>query len=224
MALFWILAAAMTALALAFVLVPLLRTHEAGSPSGDEANLEVLRSQRREIDADVANGTLAREARDEALEDLLDRADEDLAPPPAAPARVERKPWIAAACAGVAIPAIAFGIYLAVGTPAAVDSRAGAAVALGDRQIVDMVEALARKVKERPDDAHGWELLARSMAALGRYPEASQAYAHLAALLPGEAQVLADYADALAMAQGRKLAGRPRELAQRALEIDPKHR
>jgi cytochrome c-type biogenesis protein CcmH len=38
------------------------------------------------------------------------------------------------------------------------------------------------------------------------------------------AALLADYADVLAMAQGRKLAGKPAALAQRALAIDPNHR
>ena len=80
MAVFWLLAALMTVVALAFVLVPLLRTRPASGPSTLEANLEVLRSQRREIEADVASGTLPAEARDEALAELVRRADKDLAP------------------------------------------------------------------------------------------------------------------------------------------------
>ena len=70
-----------------------------------------------------------------------------------------------------------------------------------------MVENLADKVRERPDDVQGWALLARSMNALGRYPEAVEAYEHLAKLVPNDPDVLADYADALGMAQGRNLAG-----------------
>jgi cytochrome c-type biogenesis protein CcmH len=92
-----------------------------------------------------------------------------------------------------------------------------------DEQIVAMVESLARKVRERPDDVRGWTLLARSLAAMGRYDEAVAAYEHLAGLTPDDPQVLADYADALGMHQGRSLAGRPYELVKRALAIDPKH-
>jgi cytochrome c-type biogenesis protein CcmH len=43
-------------------------------------------------------------------------------------------------------------------------------------------------------------------------------------LIPDDPGLLADYADALAMAQGRKLAGQPAALADRALTIDPKHK
>jgi cytochrome c-type biogenesis protein CcmH len=224
MAVFWTLAALMTAVALAFVLVPMLRARPAAAPSATDANLEILRGQRREIEADIASGTLPAEAREEAIADLMGRAQDDLsAPVPVAPPR--SRPWLAAGIVAVAVPAIAFGLYAAVGSPAASDSRAVAALrAPGDeQQIVAMVENLARKVRERPDDAQGWALLARSMAALGRFKEAAEAYGRLAKLVPRDAQVLADYADALGMAQGRTLEGKPYELVKEALKIDPKN-
>jgi cytochrome c-type biogenesis protein CcmH len=225
MAVFWILAAVMTAVAMAFVLVPLLRARPATAPSGDDANLEILRSQRREIDADIANGILPREARGEVLEELVGRAQDDLSARPGASWTNSGKPWLAAGLVAVAIPALAFGLYLAVGNPGASDGKALAATGVPDeQQIVAMVENLARKVKERPDDAQGWALLARSMAALGRFKESADAYDRLAKLVPGDAQVLADYADALGMAQGRTLDGKPYELAKQALKIDPRHK
>jgi cytochrome c-type biogenesis protein CcmH len=73
-----------------------------------------------------------------------------------------------------------------------------------------MVESLARKVRERPDDAKGWALLARSMAALGRFQESADAYEHLAKLQPNDPDVLADWADSLGMAQGARSPGDPR--------------
>jgi len=222
MVVFWLLAVLMTAVALAFVLVPLLRHRPVSGPSTVEANLDVLRSQRREIEADVANGTLPAEARDEALAELMRRADSDLVPV-AEPQATPRRPWIAAAIVAVAVPALAFGLYLARGTPAAADPRLAANGGMDEKQIVAMVETLARKVKERPNDVQGWSLLARSLATLGRFREAADAYAHLATIAPGDPSVLADYADSLAMAQGHVLAGKPYELAKQALAIDPSH-
>src|SRR6267378_6216199 len=161
MPVFWILATLMTAVALAFVLVPLLRARADAGPSTVEANLEVLRGQRREIEADVANGTLPADAKDEALAELVERAQGDLAAAPAArPAT--GKPWITAAIVAVALPLVAFGVYLTHGTPAAADPKLanrGGNPPLDDKQIVAMVENLARKVRERPDDVQGWALL-----------------------------------------------------------------
>lgn len=212
----------MAALALAFVLVPLLRPRAPTGPTSAQANLDVLRSQRRELDADVANGTLPAAARDEALAELQERAAEDLSGDDSAHV-APRKPWAVAASVALAMPALAFGLYLKLGQPAAADPAvlAAAKAPADDRQVVELVETLARKVRERPDDARGWMLLARSMRAIGRFKESADAYAHLAKLTPGDAGMLADYADALAMAQGRSLAGKPYQLAQEALKIDP---
>ncbi len=226
MALFWLLATLMTALALAFVLVPLLLARTARGTSAHDANLEVLRGQRREIEADVANGILPASAREEALAELVDRARDDLAAPIEAAPRAAKKPWAAAAIVSVALPALAFGTYLALGAPGAVELPAPGREAghPDDKQIVAMVESLARKVRDHPDDAQGWALLARSMAALGRFKDSADAYEHLSTLVPNDAQVLADYADSLGMAQGRTLAGKPFDLAKAALAIDPKHK
>src|SRR6185437_4687549 len=138
---FWALAAGMTAVALAFILVPLLRPRAVRGPSVEDANLEVLRGQRREIESDVAYGTLPADARDEALADLVARARADLAPSAPLPAPGTRRPWAAAAGVAVAVPALAFGMYLAVGTPEATDrARVGhEGGQLTDAQIVAMV-------------------------------------------------------------------------------------
>jgi cytochrome c-type biogenesis protein CcmH len=231
MLVFWALAAAMTLAALAFVLVPLLRARgEPAGPTARDVTLAVLRGQRQEIEADVAAGHLPADARDEALAELVDRAGEDL--PLEAPATKRAtpspaKPWITAAATALAVPALAFGLYAAIGSPGAADlksmARISSAAPTHDKELVSMIDNLARKVRERPDDARGWELLARSMASLGRFDEAVEAYAHLNKITPNDPQVLADYADALGMTQGRVLRGKPRELAEQALAIDPKH-
>ena len=94
---FWIVAALLIVAALAFVLVPLLRPRARSAPSLREANLAVLRGQRRDIENDVALGLLPADAREVALAELAARAEEDLAAAPDAPAAPDRKPWAVAA-------------------------------------------------------------------------------------------------------------------------------
>jgi cytochrome c-type biogenesis protein CcmH len=225
MVVFWLLAALMTALALGFVLVPLLRPHARKGRSSAEVNLEVLRSQRREIDADVAAGSLPRDARAEALDDLVGRAETDLALSEPFAATTQGRPWATAIVAAIAVPAIAFGMYGALGNPTATDTALTKAPSgMSEHDVVAMVDKLAEKVRARPDDAQGWGLLARSTAALGRFNESVEAYEHLSKLVPDDPDVLADWADALGMAQGQSLAGRPREIIERLLKLDPSHR
>ena len=144
MAAFWIVAAAMAAMALAFVLVPLLRPRRAAAPSDRDANLEVLRGQRREIDADIAAGTLPADAREEALAELVGRAADDLVPESAAPAKPQARPVALAAGIAIAFPALAFGLYLWLGSPRAIDAVAAhSPQKVDEQQIVAMVESLA---------------------------------------------------------------------------------
>jgi cytochrome c-type biogenesis protein CcmH len=229
----WIVAALLIVAALAFVLVPLLRPRPRRGPSLREANLAVLRGQRREIESDLALGLLPQEARESALAELAARADEDLAAGAEAQSGPARRPWAVAAFFAVLIPAVTVGVYLWVGTPAATDpaAQAAAQAAAGagpdgmptDHQIEAMVATLEQKMKENPNDVQGWMLLARSLAATGKVEKALAAYQHLAQIAPQDASVLADYADVLGASRGRDLSGEPTELVMRALKIDPSH-
>ena len=84
-----------------------------------------------------------------------------------------------------------------------------------------MAERLAERLKAKPDDAEGWSMLGRSYSVLEMFPQALTAFQRVIALRPEDAQGYVDYADALGMTQGRKLAGEPEKLIARALQLDP---
>jgi cytochrome c-type biogenesis protein CcmH len=88
-------------------------------------------------------------------------------------------------------------------------------------QVETLVKQLAERMESRPDDVQGWTLLARTYAAMQRFPESSAAYAKAVALAPQDAQLLTDHADVLAVLQGQKLAGEPARLVAQALVLDP---
>lgn len=90
-------------------------------------------------------------------------------------------------------------------------------------QIVAMVDKLAQRLKEQPEDAEGWTMLARSYSVMGRNDDAIDAYAKAIALRKDDASLMADYADALALKNNRNLAGEPMAWVERALKLDPKN-
>ena len=233
MLVFWSLAALLLAITLALLLRPLLRArHVAAAPDADAAAISVYRDQKLALDAECADGVITAAERDAAVTELARRLGDEMATVRSTETdqRGQRRAWFAAAALLLLIPSAAVVLYMRLGNPAAGEPAHAAAIdgrnphEIADTQIVAMVDSLARRLKARPDDADGWALLARSYQALGRFPEAADAYAHADALIPDNAALLADYADVLAMAQGRKLAGKPAALAQRALAIDPNHR
>lgn len=128
----------------------------------------------------------------------------------------------AAVAATVAVPLLAVFLYLALGNPAGLGpQQSDDAHDISQQQVDAMIARLAARLEKNPEDAKGWVMLARAQAVMGRFDEASAAYARSVALFPDDAQLLADYADALAMAQGGRLPGEPEKLIERALRADP---
>jgi cytochrome c-type biogenesis protein CcmH len=224
MILFWVLGAALAALVLALVLRPLLaaRPGAAAQVSRKAANLAVYRDQLRELEAELAAGKIAPADHQRAREELQARMLEDVDAATVHEAAPRRAGRGAALAVGVAVPVCAFAVYLFVGSPDAVAPREGPG-AMSEVQIEAMVERLAAKMRENPDDVEGWKMLGRSYAVLGRFADAVGAYAKAAERAPRDAELLADFADALAMVHGQKLQGEPEKLVMRALEIDPKN-
>lgn len=89
-------------------------------------------------------------------------------------------------------------------------------------QIADMADKLAQRMQATPEDAEGWAMLARSYSVLGRHPEALVAYEKAVKLRKDDPNLLADYADSLAVRNGRRLDGEPMKWVDAALKIDPK--
>jgi len=224
MILFWAIGAALAAAALLLVLRPLLARRGGGGVSRRAANIAIHRDQLRELDADLAAGKVAPAEHQRARAELESRLLEDVdAPERAVPRRSGRG---AALLVGIAVPVCAVALYFFVGSPRAVDPRADPSAdahAISAGQIEAMVQRLATRLRENPEDAEGWKMLGRSYAALGRFAEAVDAYAKAAVRAPRDAQLLADFADALAMTRGQSLQGEPEKLILRALEIDPQN-
>lgn len=92
-------------------------------------------------------------------------------------------------------------------------------------QIRAMVDGLAARLAEEPDDPAGWKRLGRSRRVLGENEAAYEAYLRAVELAPADAEALAGAAEAKLMAAiGAETA--PDEaigLFRRLLEIDPDH-
>jgi cytochrome c-type biogenesis protein CcmH len=88
-------------------------------------------------------------------------------------------------------------------------------------EINKMVNGLAEKMKNNPDDAQGWLMLGRSYKVLEQHAKAVDAFANAYRLLGDQAEVMLLYADALAYASDKNLAGKPTELVFKALALEP---
>lgn len=86
-----------------------------------------------------------------------------------------------------------------------------------------MVERLANRLKDNPDDVAGWARLAHAYKVQGKLKEAEQAYSKTGQLLETDTEVMLQYADLLAMNANGKFAGRSIALIDKVLKIDAKN-
>lgn len=228
MSTFLIIAGIMVFATTGLLLLPLLSTKRSRESLNSAAlSVEVLRDQLSNLETEKHAGRLDENFFAQEKADLERRAIEDGAPRESVVAADRRRPWLAVAMA-VAIPLLSIGLYRAMGTPDAASGQPQAATpganhAVTPDQIQAMVIKLAQRLQDNPSDGEGWLMLARSYSALGRFPESAAAFGRAAGLLPPNANMLADYADTLAMAQGRKLQGDPEKIIAQALAVDPRN-
>ncbi len=228
MVVFFLVAAALLLLVLLLIVPSLSGRGGDYEQQRDEHNIAIARERLAELDArhergEPDQGNYERERLDieRALLDDLDRAGAA-----AAGAGPRGGPWTAIAV-GVALPILAGALYLGLGRPEVLSGAPAAKVAQAPadgQHPVDMeamVAQLAQRLAQDPDNAEGWAMLGRSYMAMSRYAEAADAFGRLYELVGEQPAVLVRYADAMAMSNGGSLAGKPRQLVERALALQP---
>ncbi|MDH5537916.1 MAG: c-type cytochrome biogenesis protein CcmI [Rhizobacter sp.] len=229
MSIFWLFAGMLLLGALMMLLPPLWRPRMPGAPvTVGGANLAVHRDHLLEAQRDLGSDLIAPEQFAQVRTDIQRRWLDDAAPVAAAAARPARHSAVALA---LLIPIGSVLSYLALGdrhalAPDRIGGSAGQADArhsVTPEQIQKMAANLAQRLKAEPDNAQGWMMLARSYTTLGRYNDAVIAFRRASELAPGNATLLADFADVLGVVAGKRLAGEPARLIQQALDADPRH-
>lgn len=220
MTLFWILAAVLVVVVLAGLAWPLLRATAGSADQTAASNLRLLREQLAELDAEQAAGTLDAEQHAVARSELERRVLEETRD--AETTILARPGRTSAIVLAVALPVVAVGLYARLGSPDALElAQAPPHGTVAD--VESLVQRLADRMKAQPDDPAGWALLGRAYAGMQRWEPSSQAFAEAVKRSPPDPQLLADYADVLAMVHGQKLAGEPERIVLQALALDPDH-
>jgi cytochrome c-type biogenesis protein CcmH len=224
MTLFWIWCAVLLVVALAFVVWPLWRkSAKSNEVLRDAANLEILRDQSVELDADLKNSLLSQEAYEQGRHELQVRLIEEVKTTDA-PVIVPRSPArVLAVVLIVLIPLCSVLLYLKIGNSQAMLPQAQHAATedFGVLRSEAALQELEAKLAKTPENPDGWLVLARSYSELQRFPDAVRAYEKLVQLVPNESQLWTSYADVLAMSHNQSLLGEPTKLLVKALALDP---
>jgi cytochrome c-type biogenesis protein CcmH len=231
--LFVLIAATLTIGVMLLLVLPLLRPPSQADARENDKRLSVYRQQLAELEQDRVACTITQEQFEHSRRELERRVLEETTTDPVQPwpSRWYLSSRRVALALIVMIPITGFLLYWMLGNPLAFVHPGVQVTETGENleyahQSSSGLDVLTDRLKQRmeqnPTDGAGWALLARSYVELGRHGDAVTAFDKAVALIPDDAQLLVDYADALAMARGGKLEGKPEELITRALKLDPR--
>ncbi len=224
MIIFLAVAALLTLLVVAWMVRPLLRPAAETGVSSERLNATIYRDQLEALARDLARGSICpadyEATRDELQLRLLDDTEVPQTMRPSS-AMGFWTPRHTAAAMAVLLPIASTATYGWLGNPAAVDPLA--AQRATDAQVAQMVDTLAARLQANPDNPKGWAMLARSYKVLGRLPDAEQAILKTGNLVNTEPDLMVEYAELLAIRAGNSMEGKPLELINKALSLDPQN-
>lgn len=235
MTLFWISVAGLMALAIAFIILPLLRKREYPTISADELNLSVFKQQVEELDNDLSVGILDQARYEAARKDLEKELLTDVNGTKAQPATANTRSGRWVMSVALVIPLMAMGIYQVLGSPeiipqlaaASTDGTGNSASPHGQAPATEnlppmeeLVKKLAAKMEKQPDNMEGWLMLGRSYMAMNQPGQAIAAYERGMQVNSENATLLLAYAEALAQSSGNDFTGKAASLVEKAHQLN----
>lgn len=225
---FWILVAVLVAGVTLAIIRPLLRAPEPASPSA-EADIAVYKDQLKEIAADEGRGTLASDeaesARTEIARRLLRVTQDNTKSSTASRASAVNRFIVPVSLAtAVALPIVSLGLYLAYGRPGMPAQPLSERLAEANTSSSpnDLVAKVEQRLREHPEDGRGWDVIAPVYYAMGRYPDAADAYQKALRLVGENPKRLQGFANARIRMENGIVPDDARKALQRILALDPK--
>ncbi len=227
----WIIAAVLTAICVAVLMNSLLKARADEGPRA-AFDLTVYKDQLAEVGRDMDRGLLnedqARSARLEIERRMLNvtasaEATETTEGPAEAGKSNRWMAWFLAA----ALPGLALGLYLNLGSPGmpgipfaerrALEAEFQRAI---DSDLEKEITALEARVEAKGFDAHAWLLLAGAYGQLNRFLDSANAYRRAIDLGAKEPQLYASLGEALVAASGGEVGAEARRAFAEAITLD----
>lgn len=207
------------------VLVPLYR-ERVGARRMAAQEVSVYRDQLQEVERDLERGVIApaeaEAARTEIARRLI-RADAAAEGTPALAAG-EGARRLTAAAAIVAMPLLALGLYVSLGSPGMPDEPLAARLSapVDQQDMAVLLGRIEQHLAANPDDARGWQVVAPVYVRLGRNEDAAVAFGNIVRLVGSNAQTEGDLGEAIVRANDGLVTADARAAFTRAAEDDPR--
>ncbi len=234
MTIFWVIAAIITIIVLLMLVLPMLRGNQHTDNTQDRTalNIQLIRDRLLEVERDYTEQRLSsaqyknikQELQLALAKDLQSAPNQDFVQQPTDQGR-----WMAWVVM-LFVPILAVSLYWNYGDfrgfdlPEITQTQANQSEQQPSAESIEkMVDALAARLKQNPDDQQGWFMLGRSYMVMGRYAEAGDAYEQLLKLIGDDANVLLQYTQARVMSNGGQWNSSSIDTLQKAAKLEPEN-
>jgi cytochrome c-type biogenesis protein CcmH len=226
---FTLVATALLLLAVVFVVLPFIGSAKRDLKSRRQINAVLFKSRLDELTQERDSGDLTEDEFQRLKIESQRRLLEDTDLKEEQSQKVTSRPWTVAAVLVVFVPLLSWFIYGQTGAKAdweiaVIAKQARQASAAGQdstvytRQLTEKLNAILRR---KPDDPHYLMLLGSTEMSLQNFAGATGAYQRMAAVMPSDPSVLAQYAQALYLSSDRQMTAQVSELVDRTLALQP---
>ena len=215
---FWIAAGALLLVALAFLLLPILRGRRAQAEEDRTAlNVALYEERLAELTSQHSAGTLTAEqleaGRADAARELLEDTENSDQP------RIAKLGRSVPLIAAVLVPLIGYGLYMYWGASDKV--QMARQFSEQPRTVEEMTAHLEQAVQEQPDSAEAWYFLGRTYMNQERPADAAKAFGRVVEIAGRQPELLGQLAQALYFAGDRQWSDKLQALTDEALQGDP---
>ncbi|RYJ61590.1 c-type cytochrome biogenesis protein CcmI [Pseudomonas songnenensis] len=215
---FWIAAGALLLVALAFLLIPILRGRRAQAEEDRTAlNVALYEERLAELVAQHGAGTLSdaqlEAGRADAARELLEDTEGSDTP------RIAKLGRSVPLIAAVLVPLVGYGLYMHWGASDKV--QMARQFSEQPRTVEEMTAHLEQAVQEQPDSAEAWYFLGRTYMNQERPGDAAKAFSRVVEIAGRQPELLGQWAQALYFARDRQWSEELQALTDEALKSDP---
>lgn len=224
----WLIFAVLTGAAIWAVLRPLVAAQKDKPASEAEFEVTLYRDQLAEIDRDLSRGTIgeaeAESARLEVSRRLLAADEEARKGEPDETDGAAKHKWVALGII-VLVPLFSLGIYLMRGAPEVPDQPLLARLDKPAQELPlpGLIAKVERHLKQHPDDAQGWAVLAPAYMRIGQADKAVGAVTRLMAIRGESADLYAERGQLRVLGARGEVTDAAREDFRDAVKLDPGH-
>ena len=218
MASFFIPAFLLLALVLLLLLRPFIFSGKGEGTSRRQMNAAIYREELEKLAAEHAAGTIDAQEYEISHAEMRQRLFQDTNEEDDKAVMGSSKKVVIGLCLFITI--LSSGLYFSLGDVLRV-SQKNEQQPMTQVGVEKMVAEFALKMEADPTNLKGWAMLGRSYRMLGRNEDAAKSFSRAGQLINEDPELLAEYADTLVALANGNFAGKPLQLINQALKLDP---